>query len=346
MTRTYAGVRPLLRALAVVLVSSVGLGCIQIDLFRGGQGPFVETVVHTHRGDGGEPAKLLLIELDGVIGRGDAISLFGSGQEGTVARLREQLDRARNDSELRGVLLRIDSPGGEATASDVVYAEIMRFKRDRGLPVVAHFYGMAASGGYYVAMAADEIVAEPTTVTGSIGVIFSSVNLSGLMQRFGIEDQTTKGGAYKDAGSMLRPQTPEDRAILQGVIDDLHLRFRDVVALGRPKLSREEVDALSDGRIFSAPQALSNGLVDRVGDIEDAVDALEKRAGATGSFVVSYHRPAEWRRNLYTRSPAEAPRADGSRTGLGPGFHYLWLHGAGIGGLGFGPILLPDLLAP
>jgi protease-4 len=320
-------------------------GCIQIDLLRS-RGPLVETVVHVHGPERG--AKLLLLEVDGVIGRGESADLLGSDQESSVARIREQLDRARQDGSLRGILLRIDSPGGEATASDVIYAEIERFKRDRGLPVVAHLYGLAASGGYYVAMAADEIVAEPTTVTGSIGVIAVSVNLSGLMERYGVKDQTTKAGAYKDTGSMLRPQTAEDREILQGVIDDLHERFRVVVARGRPKLSRERVDALSDGRIFSAPQALERGLVDRIGDIETAVSALEGRVGVASSYVVSYHRPSEWRRNLYTRSPVDSPRMGtlngGNRSpALAPGFHYLWWPG---GGPLLGPLLEGRALVP
>ncbi len=309
-------------------------GCIQIELSGAGRAPLVESVVHEHGDQGRKGAKLLLLELDGVIGRGDALGLFGVGAEGTVARFREQLDRARRDESLRGVLLRVDSPGGEVTASDVVYAELSRFKRESGLPVVAHFYGTAASGGYYVAMAADEIVAEPTAVTGSIGVIFTSVNFSGLMKRYGVTDQTTKAGAFKDSGSMLRPQTDADRAILQSVIDDLHERFRTVVDRGRPKLARDQVDSLADGRIFSAPQALENGLVDRVGGIEDAVAALSARAGAGRAWVVSYHRPGEWRRNLYTRSPLEPPRAEGAASAvrpqrwLAPGFHYLWRPGS------------------
>ena len=329
MTTSAISARFLPALLCLVLAAST-LGCIQIELFGPGRGPLVETVVHVHGSEKG--AKLLLVEIDGVIGRGEAAALFGSEPESSVARVREQLDRARQDEALQGILLRIDSPGGGATASDVIYGELERFKRDRGLPVVAHLFGLAASGGYYVAMAADEIVAEPTTVTGSIGVIGVSVNFSGLMDRFGVEDQTTKAGAYKDTGSMLRPQTAEDRAILQGVIDDLHERFRVVVARGRPKLGRERVDALSDGRIYSAPQALENGLVDQVGDIEAAVSALEARVGVASSYVVSYHRPSEWRRNLYTRSPIASPRTGnlegGSRTpGLAPGFHYLWQPG-------------------
>lgn len=326
--------RGLLRCASLgLLLASLSLGCIQIELFGAGRSPLVETVVYRHGTDAAAGAKFVLVEVDGVIGRGGASSLLGPPREGMVERIREQLDRARADPSVRGILLRIDSPGGTATASDVVYAELVRFKEDRELPVVAHFMGLAASGGYYIAMAADEIVAEPTAITGSIGVIFASVNVSGLMERWGVEDQTITSGRYKDAGSMIRPQTADERAIFQGVIDDLHQRFRTVVAHGRPKLGRERIETLSDGRIYSAPQAVENGLVDRVGDIEDAVSRLEARAGVSQSFVVSYHRPSEWRRNLYTRSAAPSPvigtRGLGSAIEwLAPGFHYLWVPGA------------------
>ena len=153
-----------------------------------------------------------------------------------MSRVREQLDRARDDPEVRALLLRINSPGGTATASDLVYGEILRFKRERGVPVVAQLMGLATSGGYYVAMAADVVVAHPTTVTGSIGVRFVSVSLAGLMEKVGIEDQTLVAGSHKDAGSPLRRLTREERAHLQSVLDDLHSRFEQVVAAGRPNL--------------------------------------------------------------------------------------------------------------
>ena len=263
-----------------------------------------------------------------------------------IARVREVLDRARVDPDVKALLLRIDSPGGTVTASEQVYTEILRFKEERGVPVVAQLLGTAASGGYYIAMAADEVQAHPTTVTGSIGVIFSSVNVVGLMDKLGIEDQTVKGGLYKDAGSPLRRLTKEERSQLQSIVDDLHGRFREVVAKGRPDLTEDEVVGLANGRIFSASQALEKGLVDRLGTLEDAAKLLESRIGAAESRVVAYHRPIEIRRNLYTKAPgglsAEATAngiaASGSfgqaASQLGvlrilsrPGFHYLWWPG-------------------
>ena len=286
---------PLLACLALA-----NAGCINVQLFGGPPQPLVETVIYGESGP-----KILLIDIDGVISETrDERSLLEPSEESMVARVREQLDRAREDSSVRAVLLRINSPGGTVTASDILYQELLRFKRERGLPVVAHFMGVAASGGYYVAMAADELIAQPTGITGSIGVIFVGVNLSGLMKKYGVEDQTLTAGAQKDAGSWLRPMKPAERAHLQSVLDDMHERFKQVVAAGRHGLDRAQIDALADGRIYSASQAKANGLVDSLGDLEQTVEATQRRAGLASARVVTYHRPREYRQNLYTQAPA------------------------------------------
>jgi protease-4 len=331
-------------AIGLVLVW-LGTGCISIDLLGGGaDAPLVETVV---RGD--EGPKVLLLDIDGIISGADvAPSLLGFRTTSMVARVREVLDTARDDEDVRGILLRIDSPGGTATASEQIYTEILRFKTERNIPVVAQLLTTAASGGYYIAMAADSVQAHPTTVTGSIGVIFSSVNFAGLMEKVGIEDQTITAGEFKDAGSPFRRLTAEERSQLQSIVDDLYARFRDIVVLGRPELDREQVDALANGRIYSAPQALENGLVDEIGTIEDAVGTIERELGVSTSRVVAYHRPREQRRNLYARAMPALPFSTGTGAALGgggavnperlamigledllrrPGFHYLWWPG-------------------
>jgi protease-4 len=327
--------------LSLGLVALFGLGCVSLDLPGTRRGELEETVVFESKGPDAKKAKILILDIDGEIMASERPGFFGAGTESTVARVREQLDRARNDEDLRAVLLRVDSPGGSVTASEQVYHELVLFRQQTGLPIVAQLMGTAASGGYYVAMAADEIQAHQTTVTGSIGVIFFGLNFSGLMEKLGVKDQTLTAGALKDMGSPLRPMKANERAELQSVLDDMHTRFREVVAEGRPKLSADEVVGISDGRIFSAPQALERGLVDGIGTIEEAVALAEKRASIDGAQVVIYHRPREWRRNLYTRSPVGPARtsppfgAFGSSTIqldlsslLGPrgrpGFHYMW----------------------
>jgi protease-4 len=301
-------------------------GCITINTFGRGEEPLIETVV-----SGSHGPKVLLLDVDGLISDVSVEGPFGIGErESSVARLREQLDKARDDSEVRALLLRINSPGGSVTASDMLYREVRAFKDERRVPVVAQMMGVAASGGYYVAMAADVVLAHPTTITGSIGVISAGVNVSGLMQRYGVADQTLVGGELKDAGSPLRPMTAAERVYLQAVIDDLHQRFREVVREGRPGLDEARVRELSDGRIFTATQAERAGLVDGIGYLPGAIDELERRVGAPEVRVVAYHREREWRPNLYSTAPAgPSGLSPAARLGLGggPAFLYLWWPG-------------------
>jgi protease-4 len=282
------------------LVPLAASGCLSIHVFDGSTQPLVESVVHGRSGP-----RILLIEIEGTLSEAaESDGLLGLVQESPVTRLREQLDKAREDESIRGLLLRINSPGGSVTASDILYREILHWKQQRGVPVVAQLMGVAASGGYYVAMAADRVVAYPTTVTGSIGVIFVGLNFSGLMEKIGVEDQTLTTGAYKDAGSPLRPMTAAEREQLQAVLDDMHARFVEVVIAGRPQLPPAQVAGLADGRIFSAEQALEAGLVDALGDLEAGIAEVERLAGLSSSRVVRYHRPREWVKNVYARAPA------------------------------------------
>jgi protease-4 len=315
-------------------VAAIGLaallaapGCISIDLAALGDKTMQETVISGERGP-----KLAIIEIDGILTGQPERNWIGVESQSTVARVTEQLDMARRDRDVAAVLLRIDTPGGTATASELLYHEILKFKRERGIPVHAQLMGTATSGGYYLAMAADRVVAHPTTITGSIGVIFVGVEVSGLMSKLGITDQTVTAGQYKDAGSPLRPRTPAEQAQFQAIIDDLHEVFRERVDQGRPGLDRAQVDALSDGRIFSATQARDAGLVDAIGSLDDTAAAIRNRLGVAEMRVIRYHRPQEWRRTVYDRG-AGAPVL---RVDLGswltplqqPGFHYLWWPGA------------------
>ncbi len=314
-----------------LLVASGILGCISINLPSGQLEPLVETVV---AGEG--ESKVLLVEIDGVITETSEVAdFFGTVSEGTVSRLREELDRARLDDQVKALVLRINSPGGTVTGSDLLYQEVMRFKRERKVPVVAHLMGVAASGGYYVAVAADTIHAQRTSVTGSIGVIFSGINVSGLMEKFGVEDQTLTSGKFKDAGSMLRPMRPDERVQLQSVIDDLYARFLEVVQAGRKDLSPEQIRTLADGRVYSATQALQNGLIDEIGSLENTLDTARRLAGLHSASVITYHRPREYADNYYTRPPQQPGRAlidlwPDALPFRGPAFLYLWAPGLGI----------------
>jgi protease-4 len=293
---------------------------VTIDLPLGGPGELQETVVEGERGP-----KLLLLDVQGVLSEAEESGSLGlGGRESSVARLREQLERAREDADVRGVLLRIDSPGGTVTASDILHREVLRFKEETKRPVVAECMGVCASGGYYVAMAADRVLAHPTTVTGSIGVIFSGLSLAGLLEKIGVEDQTLTSGPFKDAGSPLRRMTDAERAQLQSVIDDLYARFLAVVERGRPGLAPDAVRRLADGRVYSAQQAKDAGLVDGLGYLPDALAELKQRAGLREARVIAYHRPRERRENLYSASARPAPRASLAAALRRPAFLYLW----------------------
>ncbi len=306
------------------------LGCITINIPSGELEPLAETVI-----DGEGDAKVLMLEIDGVITEtSDIADFFGTVSEGMVGRVREELDRARSDDQVKALVLRINSPGGTVTGSDLLYDEIRRFKQERKVPVVAQLMGTAASGGYYVALAADEIHAERTTVTGSIGVIFSGFNLAGLMEKLGIENQTITSGGFKDAGTILRRMRPEERAQLQSVIDDLYARFVEVVKAGRTKLTVEQIRTLADGRIFSATQAVQAGLVDEIGSLDGSLRRARELAHLSSARIVTYHRPREYANNYYSRA---SHRRDAlldlwpDRLPVqGPAFLYLWAPGLGI----------------
>ena len=317
------------RKLALALLLPAALtACFQVLIPLGGPSPLRESVVAGKRGP-----KIVMIQIDGAIRDEDESGAFGIGtREATVARVRAELELAGQDDEVKALLLRINTPGGTVTASDIVYREITRFKQDHKIPVVAQLMGLATSGGYYVAMSADTIYAHPTTLTGSIGVIFVSVNFAGLMEKLGVEDQTIVSGPRKDTGSVLRRMRPEERQQLQGVIDQLSARFQDVVAQGRPGLSRERIHELADGRVYTAEEAKQAGLVDAIGYLEDGIAETKRRAGLSEARVVTYHRGRETRENIYSEVGAPSRLAlSGPEIAAsllppvrGPAFLYLW----------------------
>ncbi len=190
-----------------------------------------------------------------------------------VRELREDLD----NSAVRAVVVRINSPGGVVGPTQEVYGELRRLRK-AGKPVVASLGAVAASGGYYIAAAANRIYANPGTLTGSIGVIMQLANVEGLFKKIGVDYVVVKAGAHKDIGNPSRPMTPEERRILQALLDDVHAQFIDAVADGR-HLERRAVVAFADGRIFSGAQAKSLHMVDALGGLEDAVEGAAELAG-------------------------------------------------------------------
>jgi len=242
--------------------------------------------------------RIAVIDIAGVLMNSREMGLLSEGEH-VVSFAVEKLHKAAADKRVKAVVLRINSPGGTVTASDILYEEIQAFKKRTGKPVVAYFQDVAASGAYYLACAADEIIAQRTSVTGSIGVIMQMVNLSGTMSKLGITTDAITSGPLKDAGSPFRPMKDGERQLFQELVDDFYAQFVDVVDAGRPKLSREEVAKLADGRVYIANKALEVGLIDRIGTIHQAVEAAKSRAGVTAAHVVLYHRPLGWSPNIY-----------------------------------------------
>ncbi|UCG11401.1 MAG: signal peptide peptidase SppA [Deltaproteobacteria bacterium] len=205
----------------------------------------------------------------------------------------ENLTEFSKDTSVKAVVVRIESPGGGVSPSQELYQEIGRLASDK--PVVVSMGSVAASGGYYIAAAAQKIYANPGTITGSIGVIFQFTNLEELFKKIGFRMEIVKSGAYKDVGNPSRPMTAEERAYLQAMIDNVHQQFVRDVAQGR-RMPVEKVREVADGRIFTGEQAKELGLVDELGNLKDAIDAAAKMAAIEGEPKVVY--PDKEKRSL------------------------------------------------
>ncbi len=281
--------------------------------------------------------KILLVDVSGFL---DMVSSGGffSSSDNAVETLKEILRKAEEDSRIRCIVLRINSPGGGVTTSDIMYQELKNFREKSGIPIVVHMMDLAASGGYMVAMAGDRIYAQPTTLTGSIGVISIYPDLEGLTGKIGVKMRVIKSGPVKDIGSIWRAFTSEERDILQQITNEYYRHFVETVVRGRPELSRSRIEELADGRVYTAQQALDAGLIDGVGHLPDTLKQARALAGIRDAAVVTYKRPYEFSENIYSSSGAKTPESDAaSQVGFvnidargvsalpGPGFYYLWL---------------------
>jgi len=199
-----------------------------------------------------------------------------------------QIDGFRKDKSVKAIVLRIDSPGGAVGPSQEIYHELKKLAQEK--PVIVSFGAVAASGGYYLAMAGERIFANPGTITGSIGVVMSFPDYQGLMGKVGIKSEVIKSGSYKDIGSASRDMTDDERFLLQEMIGDVHLQFVEAVSDGR-KIPVSELVPYVDGRIFTGRQALEFGLVDELGSFNDAVDHATMRAGLVGEPELVYPPP-------------------------------------------------------
>jgi protease-4 len=197
----------------------------------------------------------------------------------------DKLIQFRKDPEVKAVVLRVDSPGGEVGPSQEIYEEVRKTAKVK--KVVASLGGVAASGGYYIASACDRIISNPGTITGSIGVIIEFSNVEGLLKKIGVTADVVKSGTFKDIGSPVRPMTAEERSLVQGVIDSVHQQFIKAVSDGR-RMPVEKVRAIADGRIMSGAQAKALGLVDSLGGLQDAIETAGRLGGIKGEVEAVY----------------------------------------------------------
>lgn len=305
--------------LALFLTALSGCIVVKVNLTSEEQ-PLRESVISGKGRD-----KILLMDITGIISTEEGGALLGAiRKKGMVAAVREQLDLARDDRNVKAVVIRINSPGGGVTASDMLYHEIRNFKDETGAKVVAHFTDTGASGGYYAALAADRITAQPTSITGSIGVTMLRVDATGLMQKIGINAMHISSGPAKAMGSPFRSITPEEKKIFQGVIDDLYERFVSLVVTER-KLQPDTVRKLADGRIYTGREALDAGLIDGIGYLDDAFSQAKSLAGLDQATIVAYARPGEYKPNIYSMNMTLLNFDLAELAGPGMKFTYLWV---------------------
>lgn len=220
------------------------------------------------------------------------------------------LKKFGDSPSVKAIVLRIDSPGGGVVPSQEIHDAVMRVRNKQNKAVVASMGTVAASGGYYIAAASDRIIANPGTLTGSIGVIMELANLEGLLKKIGVENVVVKSGRHKDIGSPFRKMSDEDRRILQSVMDDVHTQFIEAVAEGR-SLDVSDVQPLADGRIFTGRQAKDIKLVDELGDLEDAIKLAADLAGIEGEpKVVEPRKRFSLRELIENRLFGTLPRFD------------------------------------
>jgi len=234
---------------------------------------------------------LVPLLLDGAWLGGERVAIVRI--EGVIVDSREAIEELRKYREnpgVKAIVLRIDSPGGGVVPSQEIYAEVLKARAEGRVKVVASMGNLAASGGYYIAAATDRIVANPGTLTGSIGVIMELANVQGLLEKVGVQSLVIKSGKHKDLASPFRTMSAEDRALLQAVLDDVHDQFIQAVAAGRA-LKVEQVRDLADGRVFTGRQARTVKLVDELGDLQDAIKLAGKMGGIAGEpRVVETHK--------------------------------------------------------
>ncbi|MBN2588923.1 MAG: signal peptide peptidase SppA [Sedimentisphaerales bacterium] len=249
--------------------------------------------------------KIAIIDVEGTMENERQGGLLSSG-ENPVSVFIEKLDKAANDKNVKAVVLRMDSPGGTVVAADIMYHSLQEFKRKTKKPVIVCVTGMACSGGYYLSCASDGIISQPSSVIGNIGTIFQTYSIEGTMNKIGVKTVAIKSGQLKDIGSPLHVLTEPEKEVLQGVIMEMFQQFVSVVRDGRKAIGEQKLQELTDGRVFTAKQALNENLIDKIGYLSEAIAWAKEMANVKKAKVVLYHRPSLYTPNAYSSASASA----------------------------------------
>jgi protease-4 len=318
--------RLFLPAIAMCILT---LGCSSpgIHLFPDESQPLREFTLQGKADD-----KILLVSVSGAISDKKKAGLFSS-KPSMLQEFVSQLRKAEEDEGIKAILLKINSPGGTVTASDIIYNELMRFKKKTGAKITVAMMGVATSGGYYISLPADYIMAHPTTITGSVGAIFLRPELSGLMDKLGVEVSLNKTGKNKDMGSWFREPSREEDSIFQDLIGDMGDRFLGLVKKHR-NLTPSALEEVATARVFVAADALRAGLVDGIGYIDDALkQTIEIASLPKDTQLVVYRRTHYPNDNFYNSTLNDYSGGKISIIDLGqlnavagmePGFYYMW----------------------
>ncbi len=319
------------RALVFLCFSLLAIGqvgCLSIDLSKIGSPSLTE---HEISRDGVfTQGKILIVEISGQIRSSERRSLFG--RDTTPDAIRAILNKAAQDDDIKALVLRINSPGGEVTATDVIYHDLRAFRERTGMPVHAAIMSLGTSGAYYIAASANEIYGHPTSIIGSLGVIARIPQYGELADKVGYGEVVFKSGKNKDLGDPLQEIDEEQRVIFQGMIDSMYERFLDVVVENRPGYAtRDELRPIADGRIYTPEQARAFGLVDGIAYLDEVIEKAKRAAGLEKAKVITYSHRGGDQSNIYSRLPTQLNLLNidlGSLLGeTQAGFHYLWMPG-------------------
>src|ERR671913_1530548 len=333
---THAGEPRRRRRWPFVVGGLVALGLVGLVVFAvvlilvATSGPTPPTPYDEEYVSGDGPDKVVVVPIEGVIAPADD-TLGGVLPTSTPEGFADALSQAGSDPSVAAVVLEVNSPGGGAKASDEMHQSILDFRKNTGKPVVVSMGDTAASGGYYISTAADRIVANETTLTGSLGVIFQLNNFAEAAEKYGIKQVVIKSGRYKDMGNAFREMTPDEREIIQSIVDESYSEFVGVISEGRG-IPEDRVREIADGRVYSGSQARDLGLVDSFGGLDEASATAGRLAGARDTTVVRYVQEPTLTETLLARLAPQEPQAkqimEAAGLGLEPKPYYLYLPGA------------------